>query len=138
MEKGISDGRRRSPISLRFYGNQALSIPKIFQSRFALILCILSFICFYLFVITSSNLCFYTKGKEALEMPSWMSCLQKKMFSNETSTNVKLFIIKLIINTPKVHCFFIILLLICSFSSRIAGQNCSSYLSPGGGTSMCP
>ena len=35
-------------------------------------------------------------------MPTWMNCLFKKFGSNETILNVKIFILKLIINVPKV------------------------------------
>ncbi|XP_065059919.1 DNA-dependent protein kinase catalytic subunit-like isoform X2 [Rhopilema esculentum] len=42
------------------------------------------------------------EGTEGQDMPSWMKCLEKKMNSADASTNVKLFILKLIINEPKV------------------------------------
>eukprot|EP00794_Sanderia_malayensis_P010266 gene10266-11321_t len=42
------------------------------------------------------------EGEEGCEMPSWMTCLHKKMNSDDTSVNVKLFILKLITNTPKI------------------------------------
>lgn len=48
---------------------------------------------------------FFLQGKQAEEMPSWMTCLHRKMTSIETATNLKLFILKLIINEPKV-CFY--------------------------------
>ena len=40
-------------------------------------------------------------------MPTWMKCLEKKMNSADASTNVKLFILKLIINEPKARYFIL-------------------------------
>ncbi|XP_070581112.1 DNA-dependent protein kinase catalytic subunit-like [Ptychodera flava] len=42
------------------------------------------------------------KGTKPTEMPGWMSYLNKKLINSSTHSNVKLFIVKLIINTAEV------------------------------------
>ncbi len=40
------------------------------------------------------------------DMPPWMGLLHKKMSEATTERNVRLFIARLIVNRPKVHCMY--------------------------------
>ena len=66
-------------------------------------------LCIVLYACGSQCIVLYACGSPCImqgsipsEMPSWMSCMQKKMLDTRTEYNVKLFLTRLITHRPKV------------------------------------
>lgn len=53
-------------------------------------------------LVTNNITPIYEKGQQPKEMPPWMEFLQKKVSSDHTNENVKLFIIKALLNTQNM------------------------------------